>query len=306
MDNIVTSILGASLLLLMVAFRDAVADCVDEKKAELKVCFDQLKKNMDEEAPEDVNDFLCSDSQKDRLDCVIRHFNACPDFKDETFIDGLKHSTSGFHAHDLFHVASADEFCKCAPTHMCMEKVETDQLSMSLDEGPWSRIANQEYICGHGRNHIDCVAKSLPTCDGYLQYKHNKDLNTSNKPHDIYKVNVANLEFASIYADKHCKNWPREVERSNCTSDRVGWRSVQICYDQVDSLRKEEQRKCAMRSCIEKAMFTCPKGEMDYFIDAVNVFSEIKASTKYCPSSSASSGAAILLIAAMLITSLMM
>lgn len=274
------------LIVLMITWREIAGDCVSDKTAEVKVCFDQLKTDMMTEAPSDVNDFLCSDPHKDRLECVIDHFNACPAFKNEKFINDLKHTASNFHAMDLFHVSSADEFCKCAPTHMCMEKVETDKLYMEVDDGPWSKMANQEYICGLARNHIDCVAKSLPTCDDYLQYKHLGEVKVSNKSHDVY--NVTTLEYASIYADKHCRNWPDEEKTTNCSTTRAAWKSVEICYRQANHLRERTDKSCALRICIERAMFTCPKGEMDYFIDAVNVFSDTKIDTVTCDSSACS------------------
>ncbi|XP_045200404.2 uncharacterized protein LOC123554374 [Mercenaria mercenaria] len=253
--------------------------CVADKTATVKPCFDQLKTNMESQNPTDINDFLCGDSQKDRLDCVIKGFNDCRDFKDESFIGDLKHA-SGFHAKDLFHVSSADEFCKCAPTFTCMEKIETEKLGIDLDEGPWEQIANQEYICGLGRNNIDCVAKSLPTCVDYLQYKHNETVGDNLEGH----VDVNSLQYASNYAERQCKNWPDEDNDHVCTMKRVGWQSVEYCHDDIDHLVKDSDKICGMRSCVEKAMSTCPKGEMEYFIDAINVFSDTKISTVKCSS----------------------
>lgn len=39
-------------------------------------------------------------------------------------------------------------FVECAPTFTCLKKVETEKLGIDLDEGPWEKVANQEYICG--------------------------------------------------------------------------------------------------------------------------------------------------------------
>ncbi|KAH3809657.1 hypothetical protein DPMN_138032 [Dreissena polymorpha] len=39
-----------------------------------------------------------------------------------------------------------------------------------------------------------------------------------------------------------------------------------------------------MRRCIEIYMSTCPPGDMDYFIDAINVFSKNKIKDTTCSS----------------------
>lgn len=43
-----------------------------------------------------------------------------------------------------------------------------------------------------------------------------------------------------------------------------------------------------MRKCIERAMVTCPPPDMDYFIDAANVFAEHRIETQPCALSSSS------------------
>lgn len=269
-----------TVTVLLLVIHKIHCDCVADKTTELKTCFDKLKTSMDTEAPSDVNTFLCGDTQKERLECVIKHFNDCPAFVNESFIDDLKHTASGFHAKDLFHVDSADEFCKCSPTFSCLKKVETEKLGVELTEGPWKKIANQEYICGLGRINIDCVATSLPSCMDYLQYKHNKTVGENSEG----RLDINSFQFASDYADRHCKTWPDDDIDHSCTMKRVGWNSVEVCYNQIDHLREVSDKICGMRTCIEKAMYTCPEGEMDYFIDAVNIFSETKISTDKCSS----------------------
>lgn len=42
---------------------------------------------------------------------MIKHFNDCPAFQNESFVDDLKHPPSKFFAKDLFYIQSADLFC---------------------------------------------------------------------------------------------------------------------------------------------------------------------------------------------------
>ncbi|KAL4220538.1 hypothetical protein ACF0H5_020936 [Mactra antiquata] len=261
------------------------AGCVDELKPKLKPCFDQLKNSMKTEAPSDVDSFFCSESQTDRLDCVIKNFNECPEFAKETFIEELKHSTSDFRVYDLFHVKSAKEFCKCAPSSPCLEKVDVRRLSLPLSEGPWDKIANQEYICGVGFKHIDCVAKTLPACEEYFQYKHNESLKSNNSPPETHMIDIGNFVYASDYADRHCKKWPSDDISHECTVKRAGWHSVIACNKMVKLMEYENDRTCGMRRCIEIDMATCPNNDMAYFIDAVNIFSDVKIDTTTCISS---------------------
>lgn len=70
-----------------------------------------------------------------------------------------------------------------------------------------------------GRNYIDCVAKSLPTCTTYLQFKYNESMEGS--PVDFQ---VSSLEYAGIFAENRCKMWP-DGKGTNSLSFDVFWQN---------------------------------------------------------------------------------
>ncbi|XP_060560567.1 uncharacterized protein LOC132720430 isoform X2 [Ruditapes philippinarum] len=265
---------GIMHILVIAAFllvdHGVIGGCVEDKTDVVKPCFDLLMTAMNSQKPKDVNDFLCSDSQKENLDCVIKGFHECPDFKKEAFIEGLKDSS--FKAIELFHVASADEFCECAATFTYMIEVES-QLGKELRQGPWPKTANHEYICGVKRYKIDRVAKSLPVCADYLKYKHNETTGDNSNVHS----NVKNFQYAAEYADKYCTKFPKGFN-DTCSMERISWSSLELCHGQIDNLQKVTDQECQMRRCVALTMRTCPKGEMEYFIDAINVFSDVRIS----------------------------
>jgi len=256
-----------------------------EKQKAFHDCFDELKKDMmSPPLPADVNEFLCSDPHKERLECVIKALAECPSYLEKQEVKAFKDAKSDLSAKDLKYVSSADEFCKCAPTHGCLKKIETSKLGTELSDAPWNKLANMEYICGIGRKHIDCVANSLPGCSRYLQNKFNKSMAAYMQ--DYY--DVSGLEFAAVFAEAHCKKWPNDKVNNGCPEKRVQWLSVEKCYGYALNYKDEEQRQCGLRKCVEKAMISCPTGSMEFFIDSVNVFGEYKITRQPCTISASS------------------
>ncbi|XP_052223069.1 uncharacterized protein LOC127838971 [Dreissena polymorpha] len=248
--------------------------CVDSIRMEVEACINPLKTDLASKIPTDVNNFLCGPNQRQRLDCVIQHFRQCPDLIAQDFIKTLRHVGAKFYAEDLFHIKNAEEFCMCVPTHGCLSEIDFDQMATKLElkhEHPWKSIANPAYICGLGLKNIECVGHS-PVCTQYLQHKHNDTA-----------VKVA--EYAHKFAKRQCKTYPKDNHK--CTEKRVSWRSLAHCYDLVENIVDEEERKCGMRRCVEIDMSTCPPGDMEYFIDAINVLSENEISDKACSSANA-------------------
>lgn len=260
--------------------------CLDTKRKEVESCINQLRTGLVSKKTTDVNNFLCdatSATQKERLDCVIKYFRECKEVVPAEFLTMLRHVGAQFYAEDLFHLRSADEFCECAKTHHCLSELDFNQMAQELDlkhEYPWKHIANPEYICGRGLSNIDCVGRSLPVCTQYLQHKHNRTVQDAKVK--VAWVNVADLEYAHTFAKKRCKIWPEDNHR--CTEKRVRWHSLAGCTDLAQNFKDEEERKCGMRRCIEIYMSTCPPGDMDYFIDAINVFSKNKIKDTTCSS----------------------
>lgn len=257
-------------LTLMVAVKETACGCVEEKTAELKAYLDPLVAHLSAQTGPDITDILCSGPQKSRLDHVIQLFQSCPGFSNSSVIEELKHNTSAFSALELFHVASADDFCECATKQMCMKQVDTNSLYKALERGPWTRIANIEYICGVGSVHIDCIAPSITKCAAYLEFKHKQN---------AFQLNLRITSL--VHYIGQCGKW--SVSKSlSCVKQRAGWKSTIFCHNQALNFAEDRDRTCGMRSCIEQAMSSCPDNQMTYFIDAVNVFSETRIDTDKC------------------------
>ena len=55
--------------------------------------------------------YIFNSAQMPQVQCIIKKFEMCPEFQNETFIDELKHTKSGFHVKELFYVDSAVTYC---------------------------------------------------------------------------------------------------------------------------------------------------------------------------------------------------
>ncbi|XP_052783663.1 uncharacterized protein LOC128219748 [Mya arenaria] len=253
------------------------AGCVEENKKTVEDVLNPLKEELAKKSPNDVPDFLCMTEHKASLDKIIKHFNNCTDFVDEAFIKELKHASAKVFADDLFHIKSANEFCKCLPTLPCLNEIDLGKMSRTQNNNTvWKELAEPAYICGLARKDIECVGNSMPTCTRYLQYKYNKTVSSSMTAW----FDISSLEYAHRFAQNHCKHWP-DVKHT-CSQKRSKWYSIEVCVKYAATLKDDKDRMCGMRKCAEKYMTTCPAGDMEYFIDSVNVFAEHKLMTTPC------------------------
>ncbi|WAR28507.1 hypothetical protein MAR_014211 [Mya arenaria] len=222
------------------------AGCVEENKKTVEDVLNPLKEELAKKSPNDVPDFLCMTEHKASLDKIIKHFNNCTDFVDEAFIKELKHASAKVFADDLFHIKSANEFCKCLPTLPCLNEIDLGKMSRTQNNNTvWKELAEPAYICGM-----------------------------------TAWFDISSLEYAHRFAQNHCKHWP-DVKHT-CSQKRSKWYSIEVCVKYAATLKDDKDRMCGMRKCAEKYMTTCPAGDMEYFIDSVNVFAEHKLMTTPC------------------------
>lgn len=265
--------LTIAYVVLSLVLGQTAAGCEDDNTTALRTCFESLKDDLLDQDPANTTEFFCGADQKERLQCVIEHFVACPELKNSSYIRDLQTSRTSFHVLELFTVASADDFCDCSWHGTCVVEIDADLLFQSLDGWPWTRMVNLVYTCGAAQTNIHCASSAPPKCAEYLQFK--KD-----------DLDIDTLKQVSTLANKRCRASSASMNL-DCTTQRARWKTVALCYNQSQNFRSEQDRACGSRSCVEQYMGSCPDGEMERFIDVVNIVNKEKIDTESCRMNSA-------------------
>lgn len=262
----------AVLIVLILAGVPAVSHaCPAQTTVELEHCVTALVSELSDS--DDVNEIFCSESHRKKLGCVIERLHQCPDSLGESFMTEFQHGD--FKAAELLTVTSADIFCdKCVPALHCLKQVDFENgFMVAHNRSLWKQI-NPKYVCGDHKSDIECVARGLPECTRYLQYKKKSFT-------DDDAMAVQNTP--RFIADQ-CHRIALELQQATeCTTDTS--LVLQKCSEMAEDYREESKQVCGVRHCIAMEMEQCQPDWVEMFVESINAYRNEKIPMKPCPAS---------------------